>query len=650
MAVLGASGCGKSSIARAGVVPRLATGGIARIGDFWLAAYMRPGTDPLGNLGEALVKLLDEPKESDRKQVAGLLRDVDGLAAFRRIFADRLALDPVMQRLTAEQQKRQRARINLLLVADQFEEIFNDANVGRRSTEDLVDLLTFIFRKGDTEVDDVAESRVFVLLTMRSEYVGNAATFLRMPDILNRASYLVRRLDGRELERVVDQPLISWVDPENEQTSRVTIDPELRRRLLDETVSLRDDPDHLPLLQHALGRLWWLANAKARASGGAVVLDDTLVHEALLGPAPYAWKSPTRAADTLLFKLLEAHAEQVYQSLDGHDRRIAELLFRELTDTEPAGRVVRRLVSAAAVADIAADEVTKADVVRIAMIFAGEEHDFIHMRTATDGAPQLEITHEALVRKWPRCNECAAAEAQSARELGTLTAAEQRWRENGQAPDNLLRGAQLDRALEWLRPGAAWVPNKTWAARYNGDCDAVKEFVEKSQTEANNSRQRQTLFRRLCYAVSALVPLLIVAGVVGWRYWSLTEDLTATTKDLTAKTAQLASLNHKLTAKTAELDAVNDLIRHTNDAYGPFAVASAHTKPLSGAPESLRVARLYEMAATLTKIEELADSDFSTLNGIISLVCFDNTIIVSDWHRGWRTSQPASCCSRHYGQ
>src|ERR1044071_7819278 len=57
LAVVGASGSGKSSLVRSGLIPALYSGYMATAGSSWRVALMRPGADPIGNLAAAL----DEP-------------------------------------------------------------------------------------------------------------------------------------------------------------------------------------------------------------------------------------------------------------------------------------------------------------------------------------------------------------------------------------------------------------------------------------------------------------------------------------------------------------------------------------------------------------------------------------------------------------
>ena len=102
LAVIGTSGCGKSSLVRAGLVPSLKRGYLSDAGTRWKVAVMRPGSDPFG----ALTRALDDPSvlgpQEDRPQT------------LRR--SSRGCVECVRPDLGENE--------SLLLVVDQFEEIF----------------------------------------------------------------------------------------------------------------------------------------------------------------------------------------------------------------------------------------------------------------------------------------------------------------------------------------------------------------------------------------------------------------------------------------------------------------------------------------------------------------------------------------------
>src|SRR5262245_66151331 len=65
VAVVGASGSGKSSLVKAGLIPALESGYLPSAGTDWRIVVCRPGTDPIGNLATGLARLRDEKTAAD---------------------------------------------------------------------------------------------------------------------------------------------------------------------------------------------------------------------------------------------------------------------------------------------------------------------------------------------------------------------------------------------------------------------------------------------------------------------------------------------------------------------------------------------------------------------------------------------------------
>src|SRR3954451_5858402 len=125
LAVTGSSGCGKSSLVRAGLLEALEMGLLAAAGPQWRFATMRPREHPMTELAAALL------------DAQGADRDTD-LIALRRAALDRGPLSLI-------EELRERplpAGTNLLLLVDQFEELFRYQGLsGREEAEAFVALL-----------------------------------------------------------------------------------------------------------------------------------------------------------------------------------------------------------------------------------------------------------------------------------------------------------------------------------------------------------------------------------------------------------------------------------------------------------------------------------------------------------------------------
>jgi len=271
VAVVGTSGCGKSSLIQAGLIAGLEAGFLGQGRISWRIASMRPGDRPMRQLAEALVR--DDalgPILPASLLLAALQRGPLGLVEI--LAGARHDGSPV---LAAEE--------NLLLAIDQFEEIFRfrkaaeplrDRSGGAasertppavagplRSKE--VNRNEAIRNEADAFVALVLETirqaglpggpPIYVVLTMRSDFIGDCALFPGLPEALNDSQFLTPRLSREQRRASIEGPA---------RVGGGRVEPSLVTRLLND---MGATPDQLPLMQHALMRLWIEAGKSRRA-------------------------------------------------------------------------------------------------------------------------------------------------------------------------------------------------------------------------------------------------------------------------------------------------------------------------------------------------------------------------------------------------
>ena len=163
VAVIGASGSGKSSLMYCGLVPILHGGFIAEAGSDWKIITTRPGNQPVYNLANALLEKAVVPRDTP---------DAEHLT-YRMASYGPLGLVEVLRETPLPR------RTNLLLLIDQFEEIFRyyrEENLDE--AEAFVDLLL-------TSAEQ-REVPIYVVITMRSDFIGNCALFRDLPEMINK--------------------------------------------------------------------------------------------------------------------------------------------------------------------------------------------------------------------------------------------------------------------------------------------------------------------------------------------------------------------------------------------------------------------------------------------------------------------------------
>ena len=218
VAVVGASGCGKSSVVRAGLLPRLRRSR----GRVWEIATVVPGDRPMNTLAAVLLPLLEpDMTEADR------LIETNKLA--RALQSGDLKLRDVTERVIAKQSGTDR----LLVFVDQWEELYT-------LTSDETLRLRFI----DELLEVSAHAPVSVVLSLRGDFVGHALAYRPLSDHLQGAQVNLGPMSRTELATAIESPA---------EKVGITFESGLVERILDDA---GQEPGNLPLLEFVLKQLW----------------------------------------------------------------------------------------------------------------------------------------------------------------------------------------------------------------------------------------------------------------------------------------------------------------------------------------------------------------------------------------------------------
>ena len=313
--VHGDSGCGKSSLIRAGVLAQLEQEH-ARSGLIWRTCAMLPRESPLQNLAKELAKLDDAEPDRDR------------IRQIRRC----LNLGPHAPAALAELLRRGDDD-HVCILIDQFEELFSFARKhGRDEAELFVDILVGLQAN--------PPPGLYAILTMRSEFLGVCARFKGLAEAVNKTQYLLPQMERPALLRAIREPATLY-------------DGEVSRELAERLIAdAGGEQDQLPLIQHGLMQLW---RRKTLSLRGLSEDESSYVHppfELAEARMPFPLRSrpglaarPRRLSEVGgLTTLLSDHADEVMAAAapDPKREKIVEHLFRALTDTNAEGSAVRR--------------------------------------------------------------------------------------------------------------------------------------------------------------------------------------------------------------------------------------------------------------------------------------------------------------------
>jgi TIR domain len=215
--VVGASGCGKSSVIRAGLLPALRHSR----GAVWEIATIVPGDRPFYALSGVLLPLLDPDKtETDR------LVEINKLST--SLEQGDLKLRDVVDRVLTKQQGTER----LLLVVDQWEELYSitPKEVSRCFIDELLTATAHI--------------PLSIVLTVRGDFAGYALAYRPLSDRLQGAQINLGPMNREELTAAVMKPA---------ERVGLSFESGLVERILDDA---GDEPGNLPLLEFVLKQLW----------------------------------------------------------------------------------------------------------------------------------------------------------------------------------------------------------------------------------------------------------------------------------------------------------------------------------------------------------------------------------------------------------
>jgi hypothetical protein len=469
LAVVGTSSSGKSSLVRAGLLPALHGGFMTDAGSGWRIAIMRPGNDPIGNLAQAL----NDPEVfgPEREENAAVQAVIVGTTLRRGSGG----LAEVVRQAAMPPEE------NLLVVVDQFEEIFRFASLAQDETFQNE---AAAFVKLVLEASLQSEVPVYIVLTMRSDYLGDCSRFWGLPEAINESQYLIPRLTRDQLREAITGPIA---------VAGGTITPSLLNQLLNDVGS---NSDQLPILQHALSRTWDLWKRESGAEGGRGESLNLRIYEAVGG----------------MGEALSRHADEAFNELPGdRSREIAEEVFKCLTGRDSANREIRRPATLGEICAVTG--ATRSEVINVIETFRRPGRSFVMppAYVPLDENSLIDISHESLIRGWQRLRYWVDEEAQSARTYHRLAETAALHAEGGAG---LWRDPDLQLALNWRERNK---PNQAWARRYHPDFDLAMNFLEQSRAtreaeimERERRRKRETQRSRSLLVLLVMVLSLIV--------------------------------------------------------------------------------------------------------------------------------------------
>ncbi|MFW5761878.1 MAG: eIF2A-related protein [Cyclobacteriaceae bacterium] len=460
VSIIGTSGSGKSSLMYCGLLPILYGGFMTKAGSRWKVFTSRPGLEPINNLARELF-INGRDKESLPDQEI-----IEGTAAINSILRSNHhgLLDVIKHRVKSENQ-------NILILIDQFEELF------RLYAEDVKhapEILTFVNLL--TEAVNHREVPVYVVITMRSDFVGESAKFPQLTKLINNSHYLIPQLNRNEQQIAIEGPVA---------VGGSKISKRLVQQLLND---LSNNANQLPVMQHALMRTWnfWQENHDVDEP-----LD--LRHYRAIGS---------------IHEALSMHADETYNELSAREKEICETIFKSLTEKGKDSSGIRRQAKLSQIAQIA--RVSEEEVIPIINLFRHPSRSLLlpplHAPLHSDTI--IEISHESLMRIWEKLKKWVDEESKSAQMYLRLSEAAERYNSGS---TGLWRPPDLQLALNWRKEQN---PSFAWAQRYNPRFESAINFLEFSEDNYKKEQEREVKRQKRRIARIKMVSLFLGMATV----------------------------------------------------------------------------------------------------------------------------------------
>jgi len=425
IALVGPSGSGKSSVVAAGLLPRLRTESVGQ-SDNWVIVPITLGPDPAADARAAVIRATQRAVPSDRLVPPG----VEGE--------------------------------RLLLVLDQFEQLFTTGDEARRTAF----LSTLV-----AELNDPA-SPMAVVLTLRADYYDRPLQHPEFSAAFVPGVVHVLPLAARELEAAIVAPAAGV---------GVRVEPALLAELVAETVA---SPGSLPLLQYALTELF------DQRAGTAVTL------------AAYTELGGLRG-------ILSRRAEAAYVGLDADGQRVATQVFLRLVRLGQGSADSRRRLTLAELTEVSTDAVVLSDV----LTTFGRHRLLTFDHDSESGEATVELAHEALLTEWERLAEWIDRYRSALRRRDALLAAVDEWELSGRDDEYLLGGRRLAELDAWSQEGTLRLTTRE-REFLDAGLDRERTTAEADAARAADHQRIAKSARRRLIGLAAAAAVLVSAGVV----------------------------------------------------------------------------------------------------------------------------------------
>ena len=459
-AVIGASGSGKSSLMYCGLIPILYGGFISQAGSSWRVVTTRPGHEPINNLANSIVDSAITENETEKEVF------VKKTIASTVLRSSSRGLIEAVKQLNMQNE-------NVLILVDQFEELFRFKRSGVSSdtsneSEAFVKLLLEAVHQSTTPI--------YIVLTMRSDFIGDCAQFPNLTKKINDSHYLIPQMTRGDVQQAIMGPVA---------VGGGQISPHLVQDLLNE---VGDNPDQLPILQHSLMRTWeaWTLDPNAKS-------EITLDHYESIGK---------------MEKALSMHANEAYEELDDKGKQVCEHLFKSLTEKGSDNRGIRQPTSIQFLQEISSASFEEVEKVVDAFRKQGRSLLTPSYEVPLEEGTVIDISHESLMRVWDRLKVWVEEESEAVNVYLRIADAAANY-QLGKA--SLWRPPDLQLAVNWRDKKQ---PTLRWGERFDPAFERAMVFLDTSQREYELEEENKIKRQKAEVRRSRIVAIILGTAAV----------------------------------------------------------------------------------------------------------------------------------------
>ena len=537
--ITGASGDGKSSMVYAGVVPYIRAGFFKADYNSWIIADFKPQRNPLASLAESLSNGMSIGFDECINELS------NGFSSIVDLY----------ERLGFRTDDANTGK-NLLIIADQFEEVFTNTDNfvdGEPSDESYTTINLLL----ETVRISVAEKLpVYVVFTMRSDFISQCTVFKNLPEFIAYSQFFVPQLKRSEICQVIEEPA---------QLAGGSVSDRLREVIVN---NLNNGFDQLPVLQHALNLLWKTANNGAEQldlihlakiagiSRDVLARDEQKEFDRWFATRPAYEKKYFEKPD--LNNVLNAHAGILYESAydyfvrnaDWADKKInledskmiIAAAFKSLVKIDKNRPVRNRCTLNEITGIINRPDISTAAVCGVLNIFRLPDNTLLRPFIEPDnvetqylsGDTVLDITHEALIRNWKKLTSWNAEEFADTKDYNDFNSQMQRWLSNDRKIGFLLPAGNLGYFESWYNRVR---PNPFWLAKQDTAKLPLREKLKNADEQTRNcrdfiteSRAAVDLAHKVKKRKNRVIAALVIGSTIflaGFALWALSERNTA---------------------------------------------------------------------------------------------------------------------------